>query len=123
MSKAETLRGLERGLQVLDALQANPYSSLKDIFDRTGISKPSLLRVLGTLEDAGYVVRRLADGRYRVSGRMARRWTARDRASLTALAAEIGGTAGEPADAAPPSWWCCRCRGRRPSRLFAIAET
>jgi IclR family mhp operon transcriptional activator len=85
--KSDTVRGLERGLQVLDALQAHPYSSLKDIFDRTAISKPSLLRILCTLERAGFVARRLADGRYRVSGRIARPWTAADQANLVAEAA------------------------------------
>jgi IclR family mhp operon transcriptional activator len=59
------MRGLERGLQVLDALDSNPISSLHDLHVATGISKPSLLRVLRTLEQFGLVSRRLGDGRYR----------------------------------------------------------
>ena len=62
MPRAETIRGLERGLQVLRALQSQQISSLNDIYVATGISKPSLLRILHTLEGAGLVTRRLADG-------------------------------------------------------------
>jgi IclR family mhp operon transcriptional activator len=63
----ETIQGLRRGLQVLDALRESSSSSLQDLHVATGISKASLLRVLNTLSQAGYVVRRLADGRYRLS--------------------------------------------------------
>jgi IclR family mhp operon transcriptional activator len=67
MPKVETIRGLERGLQVLRFLHSEPISSLQEIHAATGISKPSLLRILNTLERAGMVARRLADGRYRLS--------------------------------------------------------
>jgi IclR family mhp operon transcriptional activator len=72
MAKAKTIRGLERGLEVLEALQSNPISSLHDIHLATQISKPSLLRVLYTLERFGVVSRRLGDGRYRASGSLTR---------------------------------------------------
>jgi IclR family transcriptional regulator, mhp operon transcriptional activator len=86
MPKSETIRGLERGLQVLNVLQSNPISSLHDIHLATSLSKPSLLRILNTLERAGVVSRRLADGRYRISAftRMAGR---RDRYDRVAEAA------------------------------------
>jgi IclR family transcriptional regulator, mhp operon transcriptional activator len=67
MPRVETIRGLERGLQVLKVLHAEPILSLQDIHGATAISKPSLLRILNTLEQAGLVTRRLADGRYRLS--------------------------------------------------------
>lgn len=67
MPRVETIRGLERGLQVLKFLHSEPISSLHDIHRATAISKPSLLRILNTLERAGVVTRRLADGRYRLS--------------------------------------------------------
>ena len=67
MPKSETIRGLERGLQVIQALQSHPIASLNEIHIATRISKPSLLRILNTLEHAGMVSRRLADGRYRIS--------------------------------------------------------
>lgn len=67
MPRVETIRGLERGLQVLRFLHSEPISSLHEIHAATAISKPSLLRILNTLEQAGVVARRLADGRYRLS--------------------------------------------------------
>ena len=67
MPRVETIRGLERGLQVLKFLHSEPISSLHEIHVATAISKPSLLRILNTLERAGVVARRLADGRYRLS--------------------------------------------------------
>jgi IclR family transcriptional regulator, mhp operon transcriptional activator len=73
MPESETMRGLKRGLRVLEALQSNPISSLHDLYLATGISKPSLLRVLQTLERFGLVTRRLGDGRYRASTGLTRR--------------------------------------------------
>jgi IclR family mhp operon transcriptional activator len=67
MSDKSTIRGLERGLRVLQALQMKPDLTLQDLHTMTTISKPSLLRVLATLERFGLVTRRLADGRYRIS--------------------------------------------------------
>jgi IclR family transcriptional regulator, mhp operon transcriptional activator len=67
MTDKSTIRGLERGLRVLQALQMKPDLTLQDIHIMTTISKPSLLRVLATLERFGLVTRRLADGRYRIS--------------------------------------------------------
>ena len=67
MAKPETIRGLTRGLQVLQALQTDPILSLHELHVATGFSKPSLLRILQTLEQFGMVSRRLADGHYRIS--------------------------------------------------------
>jgi IclR family mhp operon transcriptional activator len=82
MSKSDTIRGLERGLQVLQFLQTNPIASLHDLHVATGISKPSLLRILHTLERSHLVSQRLGDGRYRISAniiRVARRRARHDR--------------------------------------------
>jgi IclR family transcriptional regulator, mhp operon transcriptional activator len=86
MRRPETIRGLERGLHVLQVLQSKPISSLHDIHLATGISKPSLLRILNTLERAGLVSRRLADGHYRISAftRMARKRDHHDRVAEAA---------------------------------------
>lgn len=73
MPKPETVRGLERGLRVLEALEAKPIASLHDLYLVTGISKPSLLRVLQTLERFHLVSRRLGDGCYRASMNLTRR--------------------------------------------------
>jgi IclR family mhp operon transcriptional activator len=67
MARSGTIRALERGLRVLDALQSQPIASLHDLHLATRISKPSLLRILNTLEQAGVVSRRLADGHYHIS--------------------------------------------------------
>src|SRR4051794_34531052 len=61
----DTIRGLQRGLQVMRVLQASSIASLNDIHRATHISKPSLLRILKT--QVGIVSRRLADGHYRLS--------------------------------------------------------
>jgi len=69
---AKTIKGLERGLFVLQALQMQPDSALHDLYLLTRISKPSLLRILLTPERAGVVTRRLADGRYRIGSGLVR---------------------------------------------------
>lgn len=66
MPSSKTIKGLERGLFVLRALQMRPDSTLHDLYLVTRISKPALLRILHTLENASVVTRRLADGRYRI---------------------------------------------------------
>ena len=63
-----------------------PTSSLHNIHLATGISKPSLLRILNTLQRAGMVSRRLADGHYRIST-FARAPQKRDRYDRVAEAA------------------------------------
>jgi IclR family transcriptional regulator, mhp operon transcriptional activator len=65
--RADTIQGLQRGLQVMRILQESPIASLTELHAATRISKPSLLRILKTLEQAGMVSRRLADGHYRLS--------------------------------------------------------
>ena len=67
MTGPKSIRSLERGLYVLQALQEQPISSLHDVYRSPGIPKPTLLRILHTLEQAGVVSRRLADGQYRIS--------------------------------------------------------
>lgn len=67
MPRAETIRALERGIEVLAVLQSNSICSLHDIHRATRIPKPSLLRILKTFERTGIVSRRLADGFYRMS--------------------------------------------------------
>ena len=86
MANTQTIRGLQRGLEVLQALQSKPISSLHDIHLATDISKPSLLRILHTLEQFGMVSRRLADGHYRISA-FAREVRKRDRYDRVAEAA------------------------------------
>jgi IclR family mhp operon transcriptional activator len=83
----KTIRSLQRGLQVLKALHATPISSLQDVYHLTQIPKPTLLRILHTLEQSGVVSRRLADGRYRISANLTRLARKRDRYDRVAEAA------------------------------------
>jgi IclR family mhp operon transcriptional activator len=87
MPSSETIRGLQRGLQVLHVLQSTSIASLHDIHLSTRISKPSLLRILKTLEQAGLVSRRLVDGRYRIGSGLSQMARKDDRYDRVAEAA------------------------------------
>jgi IclR family mhp operon transcriptional activator len=82
-----TIRGLERGLQVLETLRTTATCSLQELHERTHISKPSLLRILATLSKHGLASRRLADGRYRYSdfGAIRRKHDRHDRVAEAAV--------------------------------------
>ncbi|OGA19045.1 MAG: transcriptional regulator [Betaproteobacteria bacterium RIFCSPLOWO2_02_FULL_66_14] len=62
--KVKTIRALERGLEVLQLLQATNAASLHDLHRATGLAKATLMRVLLTLERRGLVWQRMADGAY-----------------------------------------------------------
>jgi Mrp family chromosome partitioning ATPase len=51
MAKTETIRGLERGLRVLQFLQTHPIASLSQLHAGTKFSKPSLLKAISRLAD------------------------------------------------------------------------
>src|SRR5262245_61068387 len=60
----DQMRGLARGLEVLRIIHAEARpQSLHDLHLKSGISKPSLLRILATLE-AHHMVRRGIDDRH-----------------------------------------------------------
>ena len=61
----DAVRALSRGLDVLDALETGDGMLLRDLHRSTTLPKPTLLRLLATLERRGYVTQRLADGRWR----------------------------------------------------------
>jgi IclR family mhp operon transcriptional activator len=65
----ETMRGLERGLSVLKALERVDGIALRDLHRETKLPKPTLLRILSTLEENGYARRRITDGSWRRSAR------------------------------------------------------
>jgi len=69
MSQNETIRALSRGLCVLQAVQDGGGMSLHEISRATGLAKPTLLRILRTLESEGYVRRGLTDQYYRANVR------------------------------------------------------
>lgn len=71
------IESLARGLKVLEALAAGAFS-VHELRERTGLDKATLLRVLRTLNEQGWVHRRLGDGRYRVRTQLPLRGLAED---------------------------------------------
>ena len=67
----KSIRALERGLDVLQALQTGPGAGLKDLHVITGLPKATLLRILRTLAERNLVWQRMADGAYLPSSRSA----------------------------------------------------
>ena len=67
----KSIRALERGLDVLQALQTGPGAGLKDLHEITGLPKATLLRILRTLGERNLVWQRMADGAYLPSSRSA----------------------------------------------------
>ncbi|HVL36123.1 MAG TPA: IclR family transcriptional regulator C-terminal domain-containing protein [Burkholderiales bacterium] len=63
-SGTKRIAALARGLEVLRAVYGRPGASLHELHGATGLAKATLLRALRTLEDRGFVARRLADGAY-----------------------------------------------------------
>lgn len=61
------IRAVERALHVLQELNMQPYTSISRLHARTGLPKPTLVRILKTLEDAGYVENDARLGGYQVS--------------------------------------------------------
>ena len=66
-SQPKTIRALERGLDIMQILQAKGSATLNVIYQVSGLPRPTILRVLRTLERAGWVRRGLEDGLYRNS--------------------------------------------------------
>ncbi|MBR1221081.1 helix-turn-helix domain-containing protein [Bradyrhizobium sp. U87765 SZCCT0131] len=61
----DAVRALSRGLDVLDALETCDGLPLRELHRLTDLPKPTLLRLLATLEQRGYVTQRLADRHWR----------------------------------------------------------
>lgn len=65
------IRAVERALRVLQELNLQPYTSIAHLHARTGLPKPTLVRILRTLEEAGYVENDNRLGGYQVSALVA----------------------------------------------------
>ena len=72
MAEPKTIRALERGLEVMEYLQHKGAATLNDIYKATQLPRPTLLRILRTLEIGGLVRRGIGDGLYRNSFRLQR---------------------------------------------------
>lgn len=92
-SGVKSVDSLRRGLEVLHAIGQSSAVTLADLHRQTGIAKATLLRMLKTLREEGWIDRNELEGRYVPaaapgdSGRAAQ-WRAR----LTALAAPARAT-------------------------------
>lgn len=62
-----SIRSIERALTVLQEMNLQPYSSIAHLHARTGLPKPTLVRILQTLEHAGYVENDRRVGGYQLS--------------------------------------------------------
>ena len=61
------IRSVERAFRVLQELNLQPVSSIAQLHGKTGLPKPTLVRILKTLEDAGYVDNDPRQGGYQVT--------------------------------------------------------
>ena len=61
------IRSIERAMNVLQELNLQPINTIARLHARTGLPKPTLVRILKTLEDAGYVENDVRQGGYQVS--------------------------------------------------------
>ena len=71
-SSTKRIRALERGLIVMECLAAKGALGLSDLRKATGLDNATLLRVLATLRDRGWVRRALSEPRYQMTHRAAR---------------------------------------------------
>ena len=85
----KSIRALERGLDVLQALQTGPGAGLKDLHEITGLPKATLLRILRTLAERNLIWQRMADGAYLPSARSARAPAPDDTNALVEVASPI----------------------------------
>jgi DNA-binding IclR family transcriptional regulator len=67
--KAQGVNAAERALALLDAFIGDGSRGLADLAKATELAKPTVLRLLVSLERSGYVVR-LADGRYQLGAKL-----------------------------------------------------
>jgi DNA-binding IclR family transcriptional regulator len=67
--KTQGVNAVERALAVLDAFIGDGSRGLAELAKATALAKPTVLRLLVSLERSGYVVR-LADGRYQLGARV-----------------------------------------------------
>jgi IclR family mhp operon transcriptional activator len=67
MAAANPVQPILRALQLLEALNRKPVSSIGELHKATGLPKPTLIRLLGTLTVAGYVTRVSSQAGYRIT--------------------------------------------------------
>jgi len=86
----KSIEALARGLLVVEAIREHSPASLALLHQQTGISKATLLRILKTLQEAGWIYRALGDSCYRLSFSVRQQLPENDAsAQLAELAAPI----------------------------------
>jgi len=68
--KGDSIRSVERAIEILQALNRRPLSSLHDLHCDTGLPKPSIVRILRTLEGLGLAMQSASYGSYQLLGRV-----------------------------------------------------
>src|SRR3954466_4444516 len=61
------VRSLQRGLKVLRLISRHAGIKAGEIAEQIGLARPTVYRLLETLEEEGYVVRSASDNRFRVT--------------------------------------------------------
>lgn len=89
MAEVKTIRALSRGLAVIRALEGGASLTLHQLHAATGLPKPTLLRILTTLERDGYVRRGIGDELYRTTVRPAATASDHDADLLADVAAPV----------------------------------
>lgn len=64
---SKTIRALDRGLHILELLSRQGQMTLADLRKASGLSNPTLLRILLTLQDRKWVRRNIVEGRYELA--------------------------------------------------------
>ena len=70
MSKTDEpkrIRALDRGLEVIEHLSNFGLSTLAELRRKTGLSNATLIRILSTLQDRGWVRRNIVEGQYELA--------------------------------------------------------
>lgn len=68
--KSGSIRSVERAIDLLQALNRRPLSTLHDLHRDTGLPKPSIVRLLRTLEAKGLAAQSASYGTYQLLGRV-----------------------------------------------------
>ncbi len=68
LEKNDNVRAVERAIELLEALNRRPLSTLGELQHDTGLPKSSLVRLLRTLEAKGLVAQTASYGSYRLLG-------------------------------------------------------
>ena len=68
--RSDSIRSVERAIDILQALNRRPLSTLHDLHRETGLPKPSIVRLLRTLEAKGLAAQSSSYGSYQLLGRV-----------------------------------------------------